>query len=711
MKRPITLTLLLATMACRPDPNDGDAGNADDTAGTGDTGDTDDTDDTGDTGDTDGDEQASQPRARRLSNHELANTFDALVEFQPQSLTQVPPDQRTYVFDRMSGAQTISQVHLDAFMSVAEDVHETLLAEQRLDELAAACTDDILPPAVAEAHTRVAGVAMLAEPDWAACPVNCGGGDPLADDAAYLLYASPGEGAVSHMFEAPADGRYRLTLRIQTEHTMTTTLLADLNELDSFPVASNGAAPVELTTTQTLAAGSVDLRYVFSDNNEVIHILDLIIEGPLDEVDAPAERRDCAEALISDFASRAYRRPLTPDEHDRLLAVYDFGVADGTFHDASRMLFQALLGSPHFLYLIERGTPEPDRPGWYRLDDWELATRLSYSLCEQPPDAELRTAAAAGELHEPQQIRDQAVRLLDAPCGRDTVARFYRQWLHLEQLVGLNRDPEVYPDFVAATMPDAMLREADRFLAELTWNENATMADLMTADHTWVDATGAALYGLDVPGDELVRVELPPERLGLLTLPGVLTVTSKFSQTSPVHRGVFVIRDLLCGTLASPPSDIDITPPPLDPSLTTRERWAAHSSDPACAGCHVRLDPVGFALEEFDAIGRHRTEENGKPIDASGGLPDLGVPDGELVGGVELAELIAGSEQAAACFARQWFRFAGGRLEQVDSIDDTTLELIRGLEGNPNSIHAALLAYVESETFLFRVVPEEMDSP
>jgi hypothetical protein len=699
--RLITLGFLVAASACKTD----DPGNADDT------GSEDGTEDGSDGSDTGEGLDPSQPRARRLSNHELGNTLETLTAVQPESLAQIPPDQRTYVFDRMAGAQTISPVHLDAFMAVAGQVHETLLAERRLDELAAACTDDILPPAIAEADTRVAGVAMLAEPDWAACPVNCLVGDPLTDDAAYLLYASPDEGAVSHLFEVPAEGRYRLTLRIQTAEAMTTTLLGDLVELDSFPVASDGNAPIELVTTQTLAAGSIDLRWQFSSNNEIIHVLDLAIEGPLDEVDAPAERRACAEALIDEFGPLAYRRPLTASERARLLGVYDFGVSDGSFHDASRMLFQALLGSPNFLYVVEVGTPEPDRPGWYRLDDWALASRLSYSLCEQPPDAQLRAAASAGELHTPEQVRAQALRLLDEPCGRATVARFYQQWLRLEQLVGLNRDPEVYPDFVAATMPDAMLREADRFLAELTWNEDATLEGLFTADHTWVDATGAALYGLDVAGDELVRVDLPPERLGLLTLPGVLTVTSKFSQTSPVHRGAFVIRDLLCGTLQSPPSDLDIVPPPLDPSLTTRERWAAHSNNPACSGCHERLDPVGFALEEFDAIGRHRTEENGKPIDASGGLLDLGIEDGELVGGVALAEVIAGSEEAAACFARQWFRFAGGRLEQDGSVDEDTLALIRGLEGDPNSIRAALLAYVEAETFLFRVVPEEMDAP
>lgn len=666
---------------------------------------------TGETGDETGGDMLdpTQPRVRRLSNHELGNTLDALTGVRPAALAQLPPDQRTFVFDRMAAAQTISPVHLEVFGTVADQVHEMLLAERRFDELAAACSDELMPPARAETSTRIPAVALVLEPEWAACPNTCNVGEPLTEDAAYLLYANAGEGAAIHQLDVAAAGRYALTLRVQTGEATTLRLLDGDVELDSWPLASDGQSPLELTTTQTLELGGHSLRWQFDSNNEVIHILDFTIDGPLDEVEAPAERRACALALIDEFGPLAWRRPLAAVERERLAALYDVGVTDGSFHDASRMLFEALLLSPHFLYIVELGEIEPERAGFHRLDDWELATRLSYSLCERTPDATLRAAAAAGELHTPEQVREQALRLLDEPCGRETVARFYRQWLHLEQLVGLARDPAVYPDYVAATMPDAMAREADRFLAELTWNEDASFAALMTADHTWVDASAAALYGLDVAGDELVRVELPPERMGLLTLPGVLTVTSKFSQTSPVHRGAFVIRDLLCGTLSTPPGNVDITPPELDPSLTTRERWAAHSEQPACAGCHVRLDPIGFALEEFDAIGRHRTTENGKPIDASGGLPDLGVADGELVGGVALAEVIAASDEAALCFAKQWFRFAGARVEQSGTLDDETLALIRGLEGDPNSIRAALLAYVESEAFLFRIAPEEME--
>lgn len=662
----------------------------------------------GESGDTGGEQlDPTQPRVRRLSNHELGNTLDVLTGVRPDALAQLPPDQRTFVFDRMAAAQTISPIHLDVFATIADEVHEALLAERRVDELAAACSDELMPPAQAETLTRIPAVALVLEPEWAACPNTCNVGEPLAEDAAYLLYANAGEGAAIHQLDVAAAGRHALTLRIQTSEATTLRLFDGEVELDSWPIASNGEAPLELATTQSLSVGGHALRWQFDSNNEVIHILDFTIRGPLDEVDAPEQRRACALALIDEFGPLAWRRPLVAAERERLVALYEIGLADGTFHDASRMLLEAMLLSPHFLYVVEVG--EPEQPGVYRLDDWELATRLSYSLCESPPDASLRAAAAAGQLHTREQLREQALRLLDEPCGRETVARFYRQWLHLEQLAGLARDPAVYPDYVAATMPDAMAREADRFLAELTWNEDASFAELMTADHTWVDASAAALYGLEVEGDALVRVELPPERMGLLTLPGVLTVTSKFSQTSPVHRGAFVIRDLLCGELSTPPGDVDITPPELDPSLTTRERWAAHSEQPACAGCHARLDPIGFALEEFDAIGRHRTTENGKPIDASGGLPDLGVADGDLVGGVALAEVIAASDEAALCFAKQWFRFAGARVEQSGTLDDETLALIRGLDDDPNSIRAALLAYVESEAFMLRIAPEEID--
>src|SRR5690606_367672 len=149
----------------------------------------------------------------------------------PAALQQLPPDQRTWVFDRIAASQTVSPVHLDAFMAVARDIHRGLLAERRFDDLASACTDELMPPAVANTHQRVAGVALNLEPDWASCPTNCLIGDPIADDAAYLLYANPNSGAATHNFAAPADGRYRLTFQIQTGAATAATLFIDQQEV------------------------------------------------------------------------------------------------------------------------------------------------------------------------------------------------------------------------------------------------------------------------------------------------------------------------------------------------------------------------------------------------------------------------------------------------------------------------------------------------
>ncbi|NUP08005.1 MAG: DUF1592 domain-containing protein [Polyangiaceae bacterium] len=650
------------------------------------------------------------PRVRRLSNRELANTVVALTGVAPAALAQVPPDQRTFLFDRMAAAQTVSPSHVEAFTAIATQLHETLISEARLDEVASACTDELLPPAAANERVRVAGVAMIAEPEWARCPAACSLGPPLADDAVYLLYGNADETAVTTNFEAPSAGTYRLTLQLQTAVAGTVTLLVDGEQAASWPIASDGARPFELATTRELASGLHDLRYQFSDNGEVIHVLQLVGEGPIDGVDAPTERRACAVSIIDELGALAFRRPIKPEEHDRLLALYDTGVANGSFHDASRMLFEAIFGSPHFQFIVEIGQPE-GRPGIYQLDDWELASRLSYALCEMPPDSDLRDAAARGELQSESTLREHAERLLDDACGRETIGRFYRQWLRTEQLVGLARDPAVFPAFDASTMPEAMLREADHFLSTMTFEEGATIVDLYRADQTWVDSTSAELYGLTVQGDELVRIDLPPGRRGLLTLPGLLTVTSKFSETSPVKRGAFVVNDLLCGEVPPPSGDLDVTPPAPDPSLTTRERWAAHSNDPACAGCHSRLDPVGFALDEFDAIGRLRVGESGVPVDSTGGIPDLGANDGTVVGGAQLSELIADSQDAVDCFARQWFRFASGRLEKDGSMDADALVRIAGADGAPPSLRTALLAYVESEAFRARIVPEEMEAP
>jgi hypothetical protein len=194
-------------------------------------------------------------------------------------------------------------------------------------------------------------------------------------------------------------------------------------------------------------------------------------------------------------------------------------------------------------------------------------------------------------------------------------------------------------------------------------------------------------------------MQLPDERAGILTQPSVLAVTSTFDTTSPVVRGVFVLEHILCEDLPSPDPGLMVSPPPPDPDATTRERWEQHSADPQCAGCHALIDPIGFTFEEFDAIGRHRTKENGRTVDATGGAPAIGAADGSLVGGAALARAVAESPEAVSCFARQWLRFSLGRLETGG--DDESLAAVEAALA-AGSLHDALVSITATSAFTFR---------
>ena len=238
----------------------------------------------------------------------------------------------------------------------------------------------------------------------------------------------------------------------------------------------------------------------------------------------------------------------------------------------------------------------------------------------------------------------------------------------------------------------------------MTFEESADVAELFLARHSWVDAITAQVYGITGVGEgERVRVELPEERRGLLTLPGVLAVTSKFAQTSPVIRGVYVLEQILCDELPKPPDDVDTTPPALDPEATTRERWAAHSESAQCAPCHERIDPIGFTFEEFDAMGQHRTVENGLPVDARGAAPILGVREPTLTGVKDLAALVAESERATTCLSRQWLRFALGRMEEAP--DTTSIATVAA--ALKRSLREGFVALMTTPAFRERIERQE----
>lgn len=367
----------------------------------------------------------------------------------------------------------------------------------------------------------------------------------------------------------------------------------------------------------------------------------------------------CAHAFIDDFGRRAYRRPLEAAEREALRTAYANGSSFGGFREGIRFVLEHALQAPQFLYRLEGG-PEDGRTA-IALTDWEIASRLSYLLWNTMPDDALFRAAEQGALRTPAEIAAHADRMLASERVRETVRLFHDAWLELDRIDRLIKDPNAFPEFGAAWSGSA--REAvHRFLDSIVWEGTGDMRRMYTATHAYVNETLAPVYGLsNVTGSELVRVELDPtERLSLLTQAGILAKTAKASETSPVRRGLFVREHLLCQKLPTPPPDVETLLPSPRPDATTRERFSEHASNDGCAVCHKLIDPLGFGLENYDALGYFRATENGVTIDASGELVEA-AGGGTFDGAVALSRMLAESPETQACLVEQWFRHTYGR--------------------------------------------------
>ncbi len=417
---------------------------------------------------------------------------------------------------------------------------------------------------------------------------------------------------------------------------------------------------------------------------------------------------ECAAQFIASFGQRAYRRPLSAEQHESLLATYTRGrEQDGSFEAGIRWVIERVLQSPQFLYHLElEGERAVDLDGdaVVALDDWELASRLSYFLWRSMPDERLFDLAAAGELHSAEAIEVEARRMLEDPRARATVLDFHRQWLDLHRLDETLKSSLLYPEF-GPSLRASMATSIDRYVEHVVFEGQGTLTELLLADYAFVDAKLAKVY--EVPhsgGLGFERAELPgDQRRGLLTQAGLLAGLAKADESSPVRRGRFVRERLLCDPLSPPPAGLVTSLPPLDPDTSTRERFEQHTSDPSCAGCHQNMDPIGFGFEHYDAIGRFRTEQAGEAIDASGQVVNLeGSGDVDFDGALELANLLAGHAQVEACYARQWFRYGLGRHEDPLA-DACSLDGIEAaLRDSDGDIHELLLAVVRSDAFMVR---------
>lgn len=624
---------------------------------------------------------------RRLSTHELRRSLKVLTGLEPAALGLMPPDSLGHAYDRVVDAQSLSRAHLDAYWEIATEVANTLIGTQALDTLAPACSDEILPPLEPEVTATIIGASLGLEPEWAVQP------GPTEESIATIYAPSP-TASVTHGFET--EGAYRIELDLDVFGPLHLVTVSVAGEVAHTQTDLDGLVTVAFEVQAE--PGTHVIEYAFTtepeNHNLAIDYLSLRVTGPLDlgAAQYAAEREACAEALVDEFGPLAWRRPWTADERERVLGLY----AEAEGAAALRMLVQAILAHPAFGYLVEVGAPVAGEPGTFELNDWEVAQRLSYALCEEPPDEVLREAAAAGELSTPEQIEDQARRLLTLPCASETLTRFMAHWMHLAELHDVAKSPDAFPlwsDDVRAGLVD----ESHVYFEQMFFAEEADLELFFTADYAWPDPRTAEIWG--IPGADGSKTTLPPTRRGALTLPSVMAATAPFDTTSPVHRGVFVLEQVLCTPLPPPPDELMVVPPPPDPELTTQERWEQHSSEPACAYCHSTLDPIGFAFEEFDGIGQHRTTENGKPVDATGGVPPLGVPHGDLVGGAELGAAVADSQLLRECFAKQWLRFALGRLE--GDVDDPAIEAVASVLES-DSMQEGVIALIATETFTRR---------
>jgi hypothetical protein len=364
--------------------------------------------------------------------------------------------------------------------------------------------------------------------------------------------------------------------------------------------------------------------------------------------DAPTDA--CRDAMVRALGTTVFRRSLTDVEVADYRAIYELVRAEG--HAAGvALVAEAMLSSPFFIYRTELGVAGPD--GAFHLTDEELAQQLAFFLTGHAPDERLRQAAAAGELATPAQVRSQAERLLGTGTG---LSDFVDAWLELDRLDSIPKDDPTF----TTSIREAMRSEARLFVGEVI-RSNGTLRDLYAGRFSVVNRALAEFYQLPAPaGSGFERVAWPQGRRGgLLTLGAFLATHGKPSESSPIHRGTVVRKRLLCQPLPPPPPNVNAAPPPPSMASTTRERFVAHSQDAQCAGCHQLIDPPGFALEHFDGVGRERTTENGKPIDATGTLTGLATPV-TLSDARSLAEAIADSPEGRQCFATQVVRFGLG---------------------------------------------------
>ena len=504
----------------------------------------------------------------------------------------------------------------------------------------------------------------------------CGGNDtkfPPDDDGSG---GGDGGGGTEPLVFHPAEGGVRRLLAPQYLNTvryffgssaadavLTSELLPNDNPVSGYLAVGNAQTPPGLNFPEfyELAAAEVaDATVADVQQNGSSSALATFLPC----VGESAPTASCYADFAQRFAPMLFRRPVTQDDVNWITAVANDGFTHGggDFYSGLRYAILGVLQTPSFLYITEAGTPDPDNPGFNKLDSYELASRLAFFLTDTAPDVTLYEAARDGELETDADIQTQAGRLLATPAARDTLRRRFTEFLYLDGARAAQKDMMVYPE-LNDELREAMVEEITRLLDDIVWTEQADARDLYTADYTFVNSALADLYEMGtVSGDEWVKRDLPAGRAGFLSSGAFLTRASHAVRTSPTRRGTFIKDRLLCEPVPPPePGVATVLPDPGEEPKTTKELVEQHMEDQACKTCHGQFDPFGFALEHYDAIGAYRETEDGLEIDSTAEIWEFGSFDSPRT----LADRLLEDEKqrVSFCMMRNILRSSLGHIE------------------------------------------------
>jgi hypothetical protein len=584
-----------------------------------------------------------RPTLHRLNRTEYANAVRDLLSLEVDVAELLPADDIGYGFDNIGDVLQVSPFLMERYLGAARKISRTAIG------------DSSMPVAYQtyNVHHGLVQNDRLSE----SSPIGSRGGTTIRH-----YFPVDGEYEISVTVQRSRDDEYlgfererKLDLRLDDERLLLGTLAASDKKL----VLGSGTAPdANLKARVKVAAGTHEVGATFMKDTVLREgIIERIrddnvqtyfegvstvtvagpfnVQGPGDTATrdkifickptGPADEEACAQRVLSNLAHRAYRRPVTADDLPQLMTLYRQGTQNGGFEAGIRLAMQKILVSPDFIFRAEVDPPNAQAGTVYKISDIELASRLSFFLWSSIPDEELLSLAESGRLKEPAVVEAQVKRMLADPRSAALVKNFAGQWLFLRNIERIAPDSTSFPYF-DENLRHALQRETE-MLIESQIREDRGVAEMLTTDYTFLNERLAEHYGVKgIYGSEFRRVKLEdPNRHGLLGQASILTVTSYPNRTAPTIRGKWVLEQLL-GTPPPPP-------PPNVPSLkedastqkmTMRQRMELHRANPVCAACHRQMDPLGFALENFDGLGSWRVETapGSGPIDTSGSLPD-----------------------------------------------------------------------------------------